>query len=86
MGDPCGLRFEFFLQCEVDEARATVMKSEISQKEKDKYRILTHIYCCCSSLLSRVWLFATPGTAANKAPLSSTVSQNVLKLRSILSR
>ena len=33
--------------------------------------------------LSRVWLFATPWTAAHKASLSITNSQNLLKLMSI---
>ena len=33
--------------------------------------------------LSRVWLFVTPWTAACKASLSFTVSQNLLKLLSI---
>ena len=30
-------------------------------------------------LLSHVHLFATPGTAAHQAPLSSTISQSLLK-------
>ena len=34
-------------------------------------------------LLSRVWFFATPWTAAHQAPLSSTVSRNLLKFMSI---
>ena len=33
--------------------------------------------------LSRVWLFATPWTAAGQAPLSSTVSWSLHKLRSM---
>ena len=33
--------------------------------------------------LSRVRLFATPGTAEHQAPLSSTLSQSLLKLMSI---
>ena len=33
--------------------------------------------------LSRVWLFATPWTAARQAPLSSTNSRSLLKLKSI---
>ena len=36
-------------------------------------------------LLSRVWLFATPWTAAHKASLYITNSQNLLKLMSIKS-
>ena len=34
-------------------------------------------------LLGRVWLFATPWTAAHQASLSFTISWNLLKLRSI---
>ena len=34
-------------------------------------------------LLNRVQLFATPWTAARQAPLSSTISQSLLKLMSI---
>jgi len=34
-------------------------------------------------LLSHVWLFATPWTAAHQAPLSSTVYQSLLKFMSI---
>ena len=34
-------------------------------------------------LLSRVQLFATPGTAARQASLSFTISQSLLKLMSI---
>ena len=33
-------------------------------------------------LLSQVWLFATPWTAAHQASLSFTISQNLLKLMS----
>ena len=34
-------------------------------------------------LLSHVWLFATPWTAAHQVPLSSTISQSLLKFMSI---
>jgi len=34
-------------------------------------------------LLTHVWLFVTPWTAAHQAPLSSTISQNSLKFMSI---
>ena len=34
-------------------------------------------------LLSRVLFFETPGTAAHQAPLSSTISRNLLKFMSI---
>ena len=44
----------------------------------------THIYCCCCcSLLSRVWLSATPWTAAEQASLSFTLSWSLLKLMPI---
>ena len=36
-------------------------------------------------LLSHVWLFATPWTAAHQASLSITISQSLLKLMSIMS-
>ena len=43
--------------------------------------------CCCSVAkscpLSHVQLFATPWTALCKAPLSSTISQSLLKFESI---
>ena len=34
-------------------------------------------------LLSRVWLFVTPWTAAHQAPLSFTISQSLLKFMSV---
>ena len=37
---------------------------------------------CYCSMLSPVWLFATPWTAAGQASLSSTISQSLLKLMS----
>ena len=54
-----------------------VTLSEISQKETDKY-------CMVSSVqsLSCVRLFATPWTAACQASLSITNSQSLLKLMS----
>ena len=39
-------------------------------------------YCCCCSV-PHVQLFATPWAAACQAPLSFTISQNLLKLMSI---
>ena len=39
--------------------------------------------CVCVCALSRVWLFATPWTAACQASLSFTISQSLLKLMSI---
>ena len=55
------------------------MPSEIKQTQKDNY-------CMTLSsvqVLSRVWLFATPWTAACQASLPMTNSQNLLKLMSI---
>ena len=34
---------------------------------------------CCCSVLSRVWFFATPWTAAYQAPLPSTISWSLLQ-------
>ena len=34
-------------------------------------------------LLSRIWLFATPWTVARQAPLSSPISQSLLKIMSV---
>ena len=44
------------------------------------------VRCCCVlvvQLLSHVRLFGTPWTAAHQAPLSSTMSQSVLRFLSI---
>ena len=48
-----------------------------------KYRILTPNFVFAVQLLSRVWLFMTPWTAALQASLSFTVSQTLPKLMSI---
>ena len=40
-------------------------------------------YCVAVQSLSRVWLFATPWTAAHQASLSFTLSRSLLKLMSI---
>ena len=40
-------------------------------------------FLCCCSVLSRVWLFTTPRTAACQASLSFTISQILPKLMSI---
>ena len=49
-------------------------------KHNEKYmRTTVHLV----QLLSRVWLFVTPWTAARQASLSITESQSLLKLRSI---
>ena len=62
----------------------SVIQNKGSQKEKNKYHILTHIYQFISvQLLSHVWLFVTPWTAAHQASLSITNSQSSLKLMSI---
>ena len=56
-----------------------IIHSEVSQKEKDKYRIQ---FSSVQSL-SHVQLFATPWTAACQASLSITNSWSLLKLMSI---
>jgi len=40
-------------------------------------------YCCSCSVASHIWLFVTPRTAAQQAPLSFSVSWSWLKLISI---
>ena len=45
--------------------------------------ILKQIHFCSVQLPSRVWLFATPWTAAHQASLSITNTQSLLKLMSI---
>ena len=46
-------------------------------------RLLVNVRTIVVQLLSRVWLFATPRTAAHQVPLSSTISQSPLELMSI---
>ena len=41
--------------------------------------------CCCCSVAKLCPVFSTPWTAARQAPLSSTISQSLLKLMSIRS-
>ena len=43
---------------------------------------LSVLFWCCFSVISRVWLFVTPWTAAHQASLSITSSQSLLKLMS----
>jgi len=57
----------------------SIIHSEVSQKEKDKYRIQ---FSSVQSL-SCVWLFETPWTAARQASLSITNSQSLFKLMSM---
>ena len=40
-------------------------------------------FCCCCCSVSRVWLFATPWTAACQATVTFTNSRNMLKLVSV---
>ena len=64
----------------------SVIQNKGSQKEKNKYHILMHIYQFISvQLLSHVRLFVTPWTAAHQASLSIINSQSSLKLMSIKS-
>ena len=48
-----------------------------------KYMIWSLNMFVTVQLLSRVWLFATPWTAAQQAPLSFTICQSLLKFMSI---
>ena len=52
----------------------SVIQSEVNQKEKNKYHILTHT-CLCACMLSHVQLFETPWTLACKVPLSMEFSR-----------
>ena len=53
----------------------------------NNFSLFITFFLCLSSvqLLSCVWFFATPWTAARQASLSGTNSQSLLKLRSIKS-
>ena len=63
-------------------AKTFASSNEISgQKQRT-----TYVYIVIVQSLSRVQLFATPWTAACRVPLSFTISQSLLKLRSIESR
>ena len=54
------------------------MRAELSHADMSHQPLLFWLL-----LLSRVWLFATPWTAAHQASLSITISWNLLKLMSI---
>ena len=56
-----------------------------SLREKKQRELTGQVYWCFSSvqLLSRVWLFETPWTAARQASMSITNSQSLFKLLSI---
>ena len=58
------------------------MPLTISQTKQES-RILYLCCCCCVQLLSCIWLFATPWTAAHEASLSFATSQSLCKLMSI---
>ena len=51
---------------------------ESQTQQKDLFK-----WVCCCSVLSYVWPFATPWTAAHQSPLSFTISRSLFKLRSI---
>ena len=53
-------------------------EQQISTQSDDQYR---WVYCCL--VAKSCSLFVTPSTAACQSPLSSTISQSVLKLMSI---
>ena len=44
---------------------------------------LVSLFVAIIQLISRIWLFVTPWTEAHQAPLSSAISQSLLKLMSI---
>ena len=54
----------------------------VSKKNKDYYNLVV-IEVVVVYLLSHVWLFATPWTAARQASLSFTISKSLLYLMSI---
>ena len=56
-----------------------VILSEVSQKQKDKYHMISLI--CCS--VAKSCLTATPWTAAHQASLSFIISRSLLKFMSI---
>ena len=58
---------------------ALVIESSLSPKNLNSFQWS----CCCSVIVSRARLFATPWTAACQAPLSSNVSRSLLKCMSI---
>ena len=41
------------------------------------------LHCSCFQSLSRIWFFVTSWTVAHQAPLSSTVSQSLLRFMSV---
>ena len=51
-----------------------IILSEVSQTEKEKYHIISHMLLLLSHF-SRVWLFETPWTAAYQAPPSMGFSK-----------
>ena len=53
------------------------------QTRNEKFNSLEMNLSLLLSLLSHVWLFATPGTIACRAPLSSTISWRLFKFVSI---
>ena len=58
-----------------------IILSEVSQKDKDKYHMISLIVVF--HLLSHVQLFAILWTAPCQASLSFTISQSLLKLMSV---
>ena len=70
-----------------NEVNEPIIQSGVSQKKKNKYYILTHIFHQIRSdqLLSHVRLLATPWIAARQASLSITNSWSSLRLTSIQS-
>ena len=52
-------------------------------KKSSRINLQCCVNCCCCSVVSHVWLFLTPWTAACQASLSFTLSPSLLKLMSI---
>ena len=63
--------------------RGLAIMADNCSKPQDKVNRPFHIVVIVVQSLSRVWLFATPWTAARQASLSFTVSWSLLKLTSV---
>ena len=73
----------FFKSPELGAQEACNPKTPLSTRQKTTTRKAYFLSQVVVQLLSSVWLFATPGTAAHQAPLSSTLSWSLLKFMSI---
>ena len=57
-----------------------VVKQELARENTDMVSELNWMWISSVQLLSRVWFFVTPWTAAPQASLSITISQSLLRL------